>query len=211
MVQRKQHHISEIASAHYISDMASALKQAGTTTLDLVRLQGSLPGMTVIMNGEVEDLTIDKLTVMNDGTMSLLCTGDNVQFTTTAEKLHENELKDLRQHLFEYLDTTKDARGLLERLKALVGKTLPLERIKEALDALSECLGRTVLDGSEGWSPTCCPEDYDDEVFFSDDFCPGVEWPNMEGCNLFELHYSENGTGEDGRLMVTVNSFDYYL
>lgn len=194
-----------------ISETVSALREAGIETLDLVRLQGSLPGITIDRNGNREDLTVDKVTIAEDGTVSLLCTGDNTQLTTSADNLSVSELEDLQEHISEYLDTTKDARGLLEQMKALVGKTVPLERIEEALDALSECLGRTMLDGSEGWSPTCCPEDYDDEVIFSDDYCPGVEWPNMEGCNLFELHYSEAGAGNDGKMTVIVNSFDYYL
>lgn len=182
--------------------IADGLSERGISFIDFVRLQGSLPGIT---RGD-EALTVDTLSRDADGNTVLHCTGDGLHADLAPSDLTEEELRGLLDFLSVYWKHSDPIRNIGSRLKALVGRRFERHTLEYILDLLSNAIGDLLGGESEGWSPTTCPEDYDDEVIFSDDFSPGIENPNMEGCNFFEVHYTENT--ED---LLTLNSFDLWL
>ena len=83
-------------------------------------------------------------------------------------------------------------------IKTLEGKSVKLSILEDLADGLCRAaVDSGYMEKSEGWSYTDCPEDYEPcDVIFGDDTSLGLDNPNDEGNNLFEIQFTEEGAAD---------------
>lgn len=204
-----------IGRARRIFEVVLLLRKYGVSGVNTLRACDIMGrDMIAITHLLPEDMYVHEVTVSDVPGAGLLFTG-RIHFAGRSQKwsVDCDSYANMKvcDALKAWFACTEGIRTACERLKDLEGKIVPLQSLTAALDDISAQAARECVVLEDGWNYTAYPEDYDDEVIFSNGDSKGVENPNMEGCNFFELHFTDNGPETDVDRYVTVNSFDYWF
>ena len=184
-----------------------ALRKDGVDALEFTRRKGGLPSVTAGYRRKVKGVSGIK-----SGHPVLRMEQGRGPETIALCDLGRDESKSLGFYLADYINSAAPLRTTCKAVTERVGRTMHWSDLEYYLNRIASQTEGFLSEGGNGWSPTCSPEDYDDEVIFSNDISDGAENVNMAGCNFFEVHFSyvdDNATGSQRQIVL--NSFDFWF